>query len=153
MPPCVESEGDVIQKTLFDDDRSRSQAEELRLIRHVFLSAIADGREVDAGQGQRRDAYPRGISCAIGPMIASLRRDGLITIAGADYASRPTRRRTVARLWRAANIERCKRQAEADAAWLAARRKDAGESAATDSPAIDPTTNPPSEGTNDGQVK
>lgn len=123
------------QRTLFDDRRRSSPAEELRSIRCVFLSELATGKEVDAGVGQRRDAYPPGIRCAIGPMIAKLRKDGLITPAGAGYASRPPRRMTVARLWRAADIERCKHHAEVDAAWLAERQKEAGESAATDSPA------------------
>ncbi len=142
------------QLTLFDDCRRRSPAEELRSIRCQFLRVMAAGRKADAGVGQRRDAYPPGIRCAVGPMIAALRKTGLIAKAGADYASRPTRRKAIARLWRAADIDRCKRQAEADAAWLAQREKDAGASAATESPAVDSTTNPTSNGVkDDGQAQ
>ena len=153
MPHDLESEVDVKQMTLFDDDRPRSAAEQLRKIRCVFLMSVAMGRVVDAGEGQQSESYGPPVRNAIGPMIAGLHRVGLITIAGADYASRPTRRKTVARLWRAANIDRCKRMAEADAAWLAERQKRAGESAATDSPAQDSTTNPPDLGKeNDGKA-
>ena len=141
------------QLSLFDDCRRRSPAEELRSIRAAFLRAMATGRTVDAGEGQRRETYPPGIRNAIGPMIAALRRDGVIAPAGADYASRPTRRKTIARLWRGIDAERCKRLAAADEAWLAKRTRDAGESAATDSPAVN-TTNPTFTGeTNDGQAK
>lgn len=154
LPPLDESEGIVKQLSLFDDARRRSPAETLRAIRAAFLRELATGRTVDAGEGQQRDPYPPGIRNAVGPMIAALRRNGVITPAGADYASRPTRRRTIARTWRGIEPEKCRRLAEADEAWLAKRSKDAGESAATDAPAVDSTTNPTFTGeANDGQVK
>jgi hypothetical protein len=155
LPPWLESEGDMIQMMLFDDDdRRRSSAEYLRQIRARFLRELAAGRIVDAGVGQSTDPYPPEVSQAVGPMIASLHRDGLIAIAGADYASRPTRHKTVARTWRANNIGRCKQLAEADLAWLTARQKDTGESAATDSPAVDSTTHPTStKKENDGKAQ
>lgn len=124
------------QRTLFDNCHCVSPAEELRTIRLVFLRQLAAGQEADAGVGQRNDPYPPGVRNAIGPMISGLHRDGIIMMAGAGYASRPTRRRTVARLWRAVNPERCRLLAEIDSAWLAERQKVAGDSVAAESPAV-----------------
>lgn len=140
------------QLSLFDECRRKSPAETLRTIRAGFLRAVASGRSVDAGEGQQRDPYPPEIRHAVGPMIAALRRDGVISPAGADYASRPTRRKTIARLWRGIDAERCKRLAADDEAWLAKHTRDAGESAATDSPAVTSNTHQPNKEKNDGQV-
>ena len=142
------------QLSLFSDCRCHSPAETLRAIRAAFLRMMANGHPADAGEGQQRDAYPPGIRNGIGPMIAALRRDGVIRPAGADYASRPTRRKTIARLWRANNPERCRKLAETDEAWIAQQRKDAGESVAADSPAVNSIPHPVSNGVvNDGQAQ
>ena len=139
MSSLDESEGTMKQLSLFDDNRRRSPTETLRAIRAAFLRELATGRTVDAGEGQQRDPYPPGIRNAVGPMIAALRRNGVITPAGADYASRTTRRRTIARKWRGTEPEKCRQLAEADEAWLAKRRKDADEATATGAPVADST--------------
>ena len=91
---------------------------ELRMIRISLLERLADGDEIDAGCGQTSDRYPRHIAQRVGPMVRLLRMDGLIGYAGAGCASRPTRRRSVTRTWRAIDREACRRLAVADRLWL-----------------------------------
>lgn len=95
---------------------------ELRMIRISLLERWADGAEIDAGYGQTADRYPRHIAQCVGPMVRSLRHGGLIDYAGSGYASRPTRRRAIARTWRASDREACRRLAAADRLWLSAHQ-------------------------------
>ena len=95
---------------------------ELRMIRIPLLERLADGDEIDAGCGQTTDRYPRHIAQRVGPMVRLLRLDGLIGYAGAGCASRPTRRRSVARTWRAIDREACRSLAASDRLWLSAHQ-------------------------------
>ena len=94
----------------------------LRRVRAILLTQLATGRAVEVGESQPRGRYPREISQHIGPMVQGLRRAGLIVHAGVAYASRPARRRTVARLWRAVDRTACYAMGLADWQWLADHR-------------------------------
>ncbi len=87
-----------------------------------LLERLADGEEIDAGYGQTPGRYPLHITQSVGPMVRLLRLDGLIGYAGVGFASRPTRRRSVARKWRAIDRDACRRLAAADRLRLSARR-------------------------------
>lgn len=135
------------QMSLFDGDRRPpSTAEMLREIRMIWLIVLSDGQPHEFGEGQRREQFPPTIAKAVGPLVASLHREGIIEPVGAVRATRPTRNSSIALQWRGPNPERCRELAEADKRWLKSRRgtdkKDAGESAATDSPALNPNTHP-----------
>jgi len=95
---------------------------ELRMIRIPLLEKLADGDEIDAGYGQSTERYPRHIAQSVGPMVRLLRMDGLIEHAGAGRASRPSRRSSVARTWRAIDPDACRRLASEDRLWLAAHQ-------------------------------
>lgn len=123
------------QLCLFEDVRWNSTEAQVRSIRCTLLRAFATGLEVDAGFGQRMDAYPPEVRNLIGPMIAGLHRDRVIEIAGSCLASRPTRHGTVTRKWRAVDRGRCRQLAELDAAWLAEHQRKTGDSVAAESPA------------------
>ena len=96
----------------------------LRRIRADWLYRLASGEPGEIGQVGQPDRYPPRIAQAIGPMVAYLHRVGIIAHAGATYATRPARRRTVARLWRATDPAACAALAAADVAWLASHPAD-----------------------------
>lgn len=99
----------------------------LRRIRAALLRRLSSGESVEIGAVGPSEPYPPHIAQAIGPMVAGLHRLRLIEHAGATYASRPTRRRTVARLWRALMPDVCGHMADADEAWLAAHPDDSAD--------------------------
>lgn len=96
----------------------------LRHIRAEFLSLLASGQIVEVGQAGADELYPSALAKQIGPMVADLRRCGLIAHAGATYASRRSRNKTSNWLWQAIDADACRQLAEADLAWLAEHQDD-----------------------------
>lgn len=91
----------------------------IRRFRAALLRRLASGDAVEAGEVGLRDPYPPEVSQCIGPIIAALHRLKLIERAGATLASRPSRHRTVAQLWRAVDIAGCLKLLREDEDWLA----------------------------------
>ncbi len=96
----------------------------LRQIRAALLRRLATGEPVEIGEIGPRDAYPPHIAQSIGPMVAHLHRLGIIAHAGATYATRPTRRHTVARLWLVDDLAAGLAMADDDDAYLATHLDD-----------------------------